>query len=262
MDETEGTEAQVEEKTEAPPAEPDKKDLYVEKIEDPSIQARINQLYGKTKFLERTNGELADLNKQLLDRLEKLENNLTSKETNDRIAVLKAASVKALEDGNYKAATEINIELARLTAASEKKPETPPAKTKEEINLSEHEVALYKGWLEARDADGNFLRPWAFENHPRHQEAIEMANGLLADPRLDALPEGERLTTVLKELDRLMVPKAKAKPAAATVLSGEDHRPNRKSGLTEEQKAAARAMGLTEERYAAAVMKYGRKKAS
>ena len=257
----EGEEAVVEtQETQVEERQEEKKDLYVPKIEDEAVQARINQLYGKTKFLERTNGELAVLNKNLLDRLEKLENNVNTKETNDRVAILKAASVKALEDGNYRAATEISVELAKLAQQTEKKIEAkPPEVNIETTELGEDDEARYKAWLVERDESGNYKRPWAFDGHPLNKEVVEITQGLLVDPRYRNLSEIDRNDAVLKELDRLMGPKPKAKPAAAAVLSGEDHRPGRKAGLSEEQKQVARMMGLSEEQYAAAVQKYGRK---
>lgn len=199
------------------------------------IERRFNRVYGSMKMNEAAMRQMAEDNRKLIERLEAMESSQAKKETDSRLAELKAKKISALENGDNEAVVEIDDQIATLRSRPE--PEKKPEKKQEDPGwfTQERQQAVVR-WASEKDSEGNPLRPWAQENHPKNARCIEITNGVLNDPDFAGADIGE----ILSEVDRLMAPPKRKQPAA--VLSG-DTPPRPKQGdkikLTEEQKLVA-----------------------
>ncbi len=217
-------------------------DQYVE-IEDPKVKARFDKVYGKLKFNERVNAELLARLNAVNEKLEQFEAKTSQKEVADSRAVVKAALVKAKEDGNYRAEVELTERLFTMDAPKQQEQPRqvvqPP-----ETQLSQQELAQFNNWLTELDEKGDIKRPWALAHHPQYETAVEITNRILADPSISM----NGMQAVLGALDKEMGSR-RAKPATAPVLDGAGGKPRQAKTLTPEQQYVARKMGLSDAQY-------------
>lgn len=243
----------------APAAEAKTEPTGTELVEfaDPKVEARFKRVYANMKENERTIAELAEANRGLLARVESFEARTTQQTQTDQISALKTAKRAAYEAGDIDKVTEIDDKIIELRLAATVKPEKKPESQVKPAALDPAFESKIVQWAYETDDTGDFLRPWAQPQHPKHNRALSIAKGVIEDPEFDGKPP----ETILAEVDRLMgAPKA-ARPAAtaAPVLGSNSsirQAPSARVSLTPEQDRAARAMGLTPEKYKAAQAKW------
>lgn len=220
-------------------------------IKDPIVQKKFNRLYSQIKHTERTNKQLMEDNRKLLERFKDMEARFEDKSFTDSKKELQSqldALVKdrkaAVDNGDDERAYEITeqiIELKRELKAEkpvkekEKEPEPQP---EEEFSLSDEDRATLADWGFERDKRGNLKRPWFSEDHDDHIVAKKMAEAILEE----AGPKPVSIGEFLIELDRRMsrfynIPVQKP----TSVRDGESKKPSGPK-LSQEQMYVARKM--------------------
>ena len=226
-------EQKTEQKTETPP---DGGKEYVEL--PPEAEARFKRIYGNMKQWERIAGERIETEKQLRDRIDKLEDQLGKKESDDRISELKAAEKEALEAGEYDRASQVRDEITDIKVDSKIPKETKKAEAPPEASdwLTPEREERINRWAWERSDKGELLRPWADPNHPEHKNAIRQMELCVEEN------PGIELDEILAETDKIMGQRVK-RTAAPVLSGGSDVRPKEtKVSLSEDEKLVARKM--------------------
>lgn len=205
----------------------------------PAAQKRFKRIYAHMKENERALEESGKVNKQLYDRLRKIEENSNTSQRETKIAAIKSQLKDAIESGDVDRQVELNGELQKTYATN-----TEP----EPIEMPESAVDLNARKLESMaaevDDDGNMKRPWMQQTHPRFQEAVSAANAVMYSPEY----QGHPIEDIMEEVDRRMISKKRTAPQVLD--SAENKGPKKDSTeLTSEQKLVAKAMGLSEKEY-------------
>lgn len=218
-----------------------------------AVSDRITHLYSQVKGGERTNKELANMNKALMERLDALENSASE----DRASRLESQIEQAFDEGDNKKAATLTAELAQLKSKPATGPAQDPAKSDEPDDKSQKQAdeflsiedqALLESWAMAKNSDGNLLRPWAMESDPGHQRAERIFRGLTQDPGL--MSKG--IKAIMTEMDEIMgTVKPQRKQSVANVLTGGSETPptGKSQKLTPDQQEAAKLMGVSEDDY-------------
>lgn len=234
----------------------------------PEEEARFKRVYGHMKQNERKVHELAEMNRNLIEKVEAIEADRSEEKTQDQLSDLKQAERQALEEGDFETAQQKRDQITEL--------QIPKEETKEETQerpawfTPERETVLVE-WAFETDSQGKAVRPWADPKHARHQSAMTHAAALM-----DEIPAGadedEAMQQVFDKLDLLMgTEKPKATRKTPGVLSNDgNHRESesKEPQLTRDQKSIATAMypKLPPEeaykQYGQALKKYGASNAS
>lgn len=240
-------------------------------FDDPAVNARFKRVYRNMKENERALEEMGKFNRQLLDRLNKLE----SDDGQSRIQDLRKQHREAMESGDYDRAEELNDQLLdakleereRAAQGSESVPDFKPAPAGDFA----HQDRL-GSWAAETNGEGQPLRPWAQPGHPQHQRALSLIQSAAMHPDVNFDDDGELtesgMNAMLAYVDQEMgmkgaaSPAARPAPAAAAVLSGNSSGPAARgsspaSRLTPEQLRVADAMNISPEDYAKYVKEFG-----
>lgn len=256
-EQTAGQAAAPVESAAATETKPELKGTEFVEFDDPKVEARYKRIYANMKEHERTIAELAEANRGLLARIEASEAKSTQQTQADQISALKTAKRAAYEAGDIDKVTEIDDKIIELRLAATVKPEKKPEPQVKPAALDPAFESRIVQWAYETDDTGDFLRPWAQPQHPKHNRALSIAKGVIEDPEF----EGKSPEVILAEVDRLMgAPKAARPAATAAPVLGSNPSIRQAAAtrvaLTPEQERAARAMGLTPEKYKAAQAKW------
>ena len=226
----------------------------------PEQEARFKRVYGNLKEYERSNIKLAQQNGELFKRLEELETRYHTKDTGDRLSVLKSEKKSAYEAGDIDKVMEIDDQIMELRSKpAEKKEHKENYEAVADEWLTPERKAVLNTWAGEQDKDGNPVRPWADQKHPKYKRLIEMAAGVMSDPDFTDQP----LEKTLEEVDKLMgLEKPKAVRTGSAVLSGDGNVSKKTDGkLTPDQERTARFMFPNEKdpikKYREATKKWG-----
>ena len=200
------------------------------------VEKRFRRIYGHMKQSERVNAELIANQRALVEKLEKVEQNVSDGAKNDVLATLKSEKKAALESGDFDKVIEIDDRIIELKTAVEKKPES---KSQPEGPLNREQLSRVQEWIREVNSDGDYIRPWAQPGHPLNAKVANLAAAAMEDPELSA----QGMEAVLSEVDKLM---SKPKPVRTTaVLSGDgDIRPpsGKKTTLSADERYVAAKM--------------------
>lgn len=238
-----------------PETRPDKPRGYdpvdLEAVSDPEtrqkLDDRINYLYKQTKKSDSNNRELKDLlwhrereNAALNDRLSRLESGFATEKQQQTVAQLKYQRTEARSRGDDVEVDRIDdlLDTIRIDEKVRQVAKPHPQATQEPTasNLTPSEAMLLNEFAKETDTNDNFLRPWAQEGHPKHEEAVKVALQIRQE-----FPNAS-FEDRLKELDRRFGKSKAQQPRVATVMSGGNltsSRPSNTINLTEAQKRAA-----------------------
>lgn len=229
---------------------------------DPKVKARFDRIYRNMKDNERALTESAKVQRQLVERLTRLEKSDINSKSANAIASLNAQKAQALEEGDAAAVVELDNKIRAVEQSQNYQPAPINVPEPSSGGLSPQEEAQMEAWAAEKSESGEPLRPWADPGHPLHQKAASLGYAVMQDPTKYTLEEQ------LAEIDRLMgVENGSPKRVSPGVLStGEGgRRPSKKqAGLTQDQRAIARVMypeaksaSEAEEKYAAAMKNVG-----
>lgn len=255
MSEENGTEA-----TELP-EDAGKVDLEPLKGYDPELyqvmNRRVGTLYGTTKELRKTIEQQGKDMRFMLDELKSFRESTQSTEREQILEGIKTAS----EEGDHEKVATLTDRLTRLNSNSkgnspDATPEPPKAEDtaeskdgKETPDLSEYmssedEARLAK-WTNERDNEGNLVRPWLQENHPKYKRAMAAAQAVMAD-------EGLNPAQMMQEIDSIMGTQKQSSPQSQVLSPGMAPRKGAsKPKATPEQIRVADAMGVKIDEYMA-----------
>lgn len=245
------------------PEDTDKVDLEPLKGYDPELyqvmNRRVGTLYGTTKELRKTLDEMSRANKVLFEKVQGMEKRGAESERQQILDQIKTAS----EEGDHEKVATLTDRLTRLNSSSKDGSDPEPkaedtaarsstdGKGKEapdpaEVMSSEDEARLAK-WVNEKDSEGNPVRPWLQEGHPKYKRAMAAAQAVMADESLTP-------AQMMAEMDSIMGMQ-KPSPQAAVLTPGQPPRTGKSSKpkATPEQKAAAEAMGVKLDEYMAVV---------
>lgn len=214
----------------------------------PEQQARFDRIYGQMKEYERIAGRSAQALAELHRKLEAAEARQAQESLGKHEADLKAKIADANARGAYDEAADLTGKLAQHEAAKiiPKVAPQPAAAEPAADALTREEYARVSEWA-AEVSDGDFVRPWARPGHPRQEQALTLANDLMAKPGWRV----RGLDALLAEVDRRMAPARSQQPSGAALSS--DGRPAAKKGalppLTPQEQRVAAKMGLKPEDY-------------
>lgn len=193
------------EKAKEPPAK--QKEDYVE-INDPKVQARLNDIYKQMK--------------QAKEEKEKLANEL--KEFKEKVNVLHIKDQKAKEEEaenlirqKIKEAKESGDEDAEIRAFEElieykkSKEENLQEKIPQKVNETEHDRQAYivKKYMEETTETGEPVRPWLYNDHPDHKKVVGLAAEIAMDYDEN---DTDIVAKVLNRLDDIMQDKMTRQP--------------------------------------------------
>lgn len=239
--------------SEAPPEpEPAKEPAPEEKTTtdhvdmDDGTQKRFNRIYGNMKQYERVVQQMGKENRQLLDRLDKLEGTQYTQEVTTAVDNLKKDKVAALDDGNHQAVADIDDKIAQIRSLPE--PQPTPKPENPDFQMSTQDNQIIAEWGNATDANGNFVRPWAQAGHPYNTKAAAMGAAVLEDDAITA----QGTEAILAEVDRLMGAEVKKVQRTSPVLSSDGNvtPPKPKAGnASQDEKLIAKAMGVPIDKY-------------
>lgn len=229
---------------------------------DPKVKARFDRIYRNMKDNERALIESARTQRQLVERLTKLEKSDINSKSANAIANLNRQKAQALEEGDAALVVELDNKIRAVEQSQNYQPAPIDVPEPASGGLSPQEEAQMESWAAEKSETGELKRPWADPGHPLHQKAASLGYAVMQDPTKYTLEEQ------LAEIDRLMgVETGSPKRVSPGVLpTGEGgRRPGKKQvGLTPDQKAIARVMypeaksaSEAEERYAAAMKNVG-----
>lgn len=233
------------------------------KTDDPKVIDRINDLWGQVKKSDSRNQMIIEHNKQLEDRLaeyaeklSKLERNTQDTASNKVESELKAALRTAREEGDFDTIDDIenkllDLKLERRLADKlpvQKEAQKPPVQQQQYETQLVHNAHYIQNLALEKDTQGNLVRPYLYDWHPKNKEAVELFTSI---PREFAAAgkqvDMETMMTVLDERIR-----GKKPTAQASVLGGGDNdAPVRNTvKLTQAEINVAKNMGISPERYA------------
>jgi hypothetical protein len=201
----------------------------------PEQEARFKRVYYHMKQNERISEQMAEQNRKLLERIEKMETEHEKKSATDRLTQLRAQEKAALEEGDYEKASSVRDQITDLKVDSK----VPKEKPKEpEPWLTPERESQIAQWCGETDDKGNLVRPWADPDHENHETMVEIAESMIRkNPNIT-------LGELLDKWDakaKALVPKP-ARPAAPVLSGSSDVRPNKKVALSEDEKLTATRM--------------------
>jgi len=208
---------------------------------DPSVKARFDRIYSNMKQYERAMEPIATENRELRDRLERLEASDTQRTTQQALQSLNRQKVQALEEGDSARVVQIDDKLMALRTSPPIKEESasrerPAEVISDESAFTQADQAAMDVWSDERTERGSLMRPWADPNHQLHDKAARAGAAALSDPEIAA----KGIDAVLTEIDRIMGIDSggRAERGVPTNLSGDGNvRPRSGSGgLTDDQK--------------------------
>ncbi len=166
-----------EEDTDPPPQDQDeeKNQDWVE-VDDPKVQARLDNLYKQTKKSDARNAMLTDMlvrQQKILDEQQQFISQFKQNEEKKSAAQAEQALVERVrlardegdDDAYDRALTEL-IEYRVQTKGAEKTPAPMPDEQKQK------DAQTYYSLAQEKDETGNYKRPWLYEEHPDHKKAI------------------------------------------------------------------------------------------
>ena len=232
----------------APPATetPEGTDFVDFKSLPPEVEARFRRIYRNMKEFEQSAQLLAEQNRQLDQRLRSFTSNQDVDRARDLLGDLRQQKIKALETANYAEVAKLDEQIAVLApriAESTLRHKAPPVATEPAApkanGLSREEVQTVAEWASRTDANGNFLRPWALPNHPKHNETIRALTEISQEPEFKDVP----IETILRETDKRMAGRRPPTNGTAVLASGSTRAPAATvATLTPAQKQAAEKM--------------------
>lgn len=246
MSEEVGTEAELPEDTGKVDLEPIKEfnpELY------DVVNRRLGTMYGVTKELRKTVEQQGKDMRTMFDKLQGMEDRGKESERQQILDGIKSAS----EEGDHEKVATLTDRLTKLNSNSKgetakepaDKPESSKGEEKPDLSeflSSEDEARLVK-WTNERDSEGNLVRPWLQESHPKYKRAMAAAQAVMAD---ESLTPAQMMT----EIDSLMGTQ-RVQPNSPVLTPGTPQRKgtSSKPKATPEQRRTAEAMGVNLEEY-------------
>lgn len=255
-DEDQGQEVEVNAEPEAPEVKEVTDPGRVE-IKDPEVQQKFDWLWKTTQEAREESQALAEMNKNLMGRLENVEQKQNDAEASQTLQNLKEQLREAIEEGDVDRQIDLQDAMTDYKAQQrlgntkeqvEEKPEQP------QVIHAERDIAIsnYLDTLASETNDhGQFVRPWMQPQHPKYQQAVELAAKVTKD-HVSRDPRGIDPAKVMSEVDKLMGLQAR-QVGTGTVLNSDGDATIRTPNtikLTTAQVRAAEKMGITPERYA------------
>ena len=162
--------------TEAPDGdgEGDKGTKFVEL--PPDVKKRFDRIYANMKEHEREKRLLQQDYLKVAARLERLETERVRSETRNLAAQLQAQIAEAAANGEPSRVAELTTRLVELKVNEGVGTKTAPAQptVAPQGALTRVEEQTILDWQNEVDDNGQFVRPWAINGHPRQKDAIEM----------------------------------------------------------------------------------------
>jgi hypothetical protein len=228
----------------------------------PEVKARFDRIYSNMKQNERLVEPLISENRDLRNRLEKLETSDVQRSTDNAVASLTQQKAEAFEEGDYAKVAEIDNTLLDLKTQPSEQPRRQRAQPIEQQSaFTPEDAAAMQQWSNEANEDGSLKRPWTQSSHPLHSKAANIGAGVLDDPNIYGV------SAVMKEIDRLMgVEQNQASRGVPSNLAPDANVPARRGSspkLSDDEKYVARrqyshlAAKEAEERYLQSKTKLG-----
>jgi hypothetical protein len=234
----------------------------------PEAQKRFNRIYAQNQSYKRTTEEtakiaksLAEENKRLEERLNKLEQGYSEDKKEVTIDRLKKERREALANGDDDRVLELTDEIISLkyrkpevSEKKEVKEEVSKEEVKEEPEIDQELEKIIFDWRYEKNKNGMLLRPWAVDDHPENKMAIKMAEAIVEREDGNITIE-DLLAQVEKGMNRYLGISKERTPTNVESTGGGKGKVST-SSLTPEQKRVAKLMFPNEkdpfERYAKA----------
>lgn len=179
-------------------------------IKDDALKARFNHLYRTTREAqeraartERGMQALLDQNKKLFTAVQNLTAKQADKEAQAELSSLRSEAEQALAAGDTKTFTQVNerlteIKAEQIAAQKAEVQEEAPAATAPPV--TDTEIATLNKWQQAKDANGEFVRPWAIPGHDEFEAAQDMVRRVSTSEQF----RDATVREILAEVDRRM----------------------------------------------------------
>ena len=219
-EETPSTEPIVEaEPTQAAPKSlPEDQEWNRVEFKDADTQRRFNRMYAQLKTQERVQSTIIETNRALMDKLEKIEADNSSKQQTSELDQLKQTRREALMSGDLVKADELDEQIFELrTKKATPKPEPKQAQP-EPLDPEVNDRVTQ--WATETDDDGVLIRPFMHANHPEHKRAMALIQSVLTDETMYGKEIEDYVQAVDKVLEMTGVVKSKKRsvPTPAPVL--------------------------------------------
>jgi hypothetical protein len=183
------------------------KEDYVE-IEDPKVQARLNDIYKQMKQAKEEKEKLANELKEFKEKVNVLHTKDQRAKEEDAENLIRQKIKEAKDSGDEDAEIRAFEELIEYKKSKEQNlQEKTPQKVNEESQ--DRQAYIVKRYMDETTEAGEPVRPWLYNDHPEHKKACGLAAELAMDYDEN---DTDIVAKVLNRLDDIMQDKMTRQP--------------------------------------------------
>lgn len=177
MTEENNIEIEIEEESqeEAPQEENDYDPNERVEITDPKVQRKFNDIYKQMKMSDSRNKMHLELLQKQDAIITDLQNRFKQSDHMEAEKVLTARLKAARDAEDEELEMRVLNELIEYKADQKVKGLKAEPKQTQESVVSQDDFQYVSNWAQETNDDGSPKRPWMMDNHPRHQEATNIA---------------------------------------------------------------------------------------
>lgn len=222
----------------------------------PEQQKKFNDMYKQTKMSDARNQMLTNMLEEQQKQLDELKGRFSQTDQAEAEKILKTRLQEARDEGDMDKEFKILDEIMAFRRSE--KQEKPK---EQKSNLPEDPETRYVVALaQETDDNGQPVRPWLVESHPRYKSMLTQATIIAAE--LETQGKEADIPTVMKLLDERMnkKPNTRGVDPLGSNLTTPRSGPTIKPKLSAQEKAIAAKLGMTEADYLDGKVTYGAKR--